>query len=99
MASRTADNHAQLLKELNEERIAALTRISGTLESLITQLQQIRDRIPFEQPSARDRDLAAYRQLRERARKYRWYLEVQREALGMRQHRIVDEMFVIPEPM
>ena len=99
MGSRTADNHAQLLKELNEERIAALTRISGILESLIAQLQQLRERIPTQHPSARDRDLRIYRELHERARKYRWYLEVQREALGMRQHRIIDELFVIPEAL
>jgi len=99
MGSRTADNHALLLKELNEERLAALTRISGTLESLITQLQQLRERIPAGHASARERDLATYRQLRQRARKYRWYLEVQREALGMRQHRILDQVFVIPGPL
>jgi hypothetical protein len=96
MGSRTADNHASLLKELNEERIAALTRISNTLDSLITQLHQLRERIPLQHTSARERDLAAYRELHERARKYRWYLEVQREALGMRQHRMIDEVYKIP---
>jgi hypothetical protein len=99
MGSRTADNHAQLLKELNEERIAALTRISATLESLIAQLHQLRAHIPTEPPSFRERDLTSYRELHQRARKYRWYLEVQREALGMRQHRIIDELFVIPEAL
>src|ERR1051325_3672798 len=99
MGSRTADHHAALLKELNEERIAALTRISSTLESLIAQLQLLRDRIPVQHPPARDRDLAVYRELRTRARKYRWYLEVQREALGMRQHRIIDEIYVIPDAL
>ena len=99
MGSRTADNHAQLLKELNEERIAALTRISGTLESLIAQLQHIRERIPTQHASARERDVATYRELHARARTYRWYLEVQREAMGMRQHRILDQFFVIPGPL
>jgi len=99
MGSRTADDHAKLLKELNEERIAALTRISGTLESLIAQLQQVHERISTRHDSARDRDVAAYRELHERARKYRWYLEVQREALGMRHHQILDELYVIPGPL
>jgi hypothetical protein len=99
MGSRTADDHARLLKELNEERIAALTRISGTLESLIAQLRQVRERVSTRQGSAQERDVAAYRELHERARKYRWYLEVQREALGMRQHRILDELYTIPEPL
>jgi hypothetical protein len=99
MGSRTADNHATLLKELNEERIAALTRISGTLESLIAQLQQVHERMSTRHGSARDRDIAAYRELHARAHKYRWYLEVQREALGMRHHRILDELYVIPDPL
>ena len=99
MGSRTADDHAKLLKELNEERIAALTRISGTLESLIAQLHQVHERISARHGPARDQDVAAYRQLHERACKYRWYLEVQREALGMRHHRILDELYVIPDPL
>lgn len=99
MGLRTADNHAQLLKELNEERIAALTRISGTLESLIGQLKQIREHLPTRHSSVRERDLTTYRALHERARKYRWYLEVQREALGLRHHRVLDELYVIPEAL
>ena len=99
MGSRVADDHARLLKELNEERIAALTRISATLESLIAQLQQLRERVSTRHGLAPQHDIAAYRELHERARKYRWYLEVQREALGMRHHRILDELYAIPEPL
>jgi len=99
MGSRAADDHARLLKELNEERIAALTRISGTLESLIAQLQQVRERVSARHGLAQQHDIATYRELHERARKYRWYLEVQREALGMRHHRILDELYAIPEPL
>ncbi len=33
------------------------------------------------------------------AMKWRWYLEVQREALGLRQHHMVDELYVIPGPI
>ena len=29
--------------------------------------------------------------------KYRWYLEVQREALGLRHHRMLDEFYAIPD--
>jgi hypothetical protein len=28
--------------------------------------------------------------------KYRWYLEVQREAIGLRQHQHLDEFYPIP---
>jgi hypothetical protein len=86
MASRTSEQHGQLLKELNEERVAALTRISRTLESLIARLQV-------------EHDPGKHAELREQAQKYRWYLEVQREALGIRHHRMVDELYRIPGPL
>jgi len=44
----------------------------------------------------REREVAAWRDLRARAVKYRWYLEVQREALGLRQHQLLDEFYRIP---
>lgn len=91
--------HGQLLKELNEERIAALTRISRTLEALLDQLGQSRVRIELLETAARDAETNRYRDLRERAKKYRWYLEVQREALGIRHHGILDEMYRIPGPL
>src|SRR3954464_8380295 len=96
MGSRTHDQHDQLLRELNEERLAALTRISRTLESLIAQLRDRHSRIASLPAAARERELAAYRELRKEARTYRWYLEVQREALGMRQHGILNEFYAIP---
>jgi hypothetical protein len=38
----------------------------------------------------------AWRDLRTLAVKYRWYLEVQREALGMRRHDVLDEFYKVP---
>jgi hypothetical protein len=97
MASASDFQHDRLLKELNEERFAALTRISTTLESLIAELSDRRQRILASPRTARERELAAYGELRARARQYRWYLEVQREALGLRHHGILDEFFEIPD--
>ena len=88
--------HTQLLKELNEERAAALHRISSTLESLIRQLHASRERMRHASGPARERELATWRELRARAVKYRWYLEVQREALGMRRHDLIDEFYKVP---
>jgi hypothetical protein len=93
---RARAGHQQLLKELNEERVAALQRISGTLESLIHQLQASRERVRQATGADRDREMAAWRQLRARAVKYRWYLEVQREALGLRRHDLLDEFYKVP---
>ena len=84
-----SEQHDSLLRELNEERVAALTRISRTLEGLIEQLHALA------QDSA-SRGTDQYERLRARATQYRWFLDVQREALGLRDHRFLDRFYQIP---
>jgi hypothetical protein len=91
-----SEGHKQLLRELNEERAAALLRISNTLESLILQLRTMRERVRAASGPDREREVAAWHSLRTRAVMYRWYLEVQREALGMRRHDVLDEFYEVP---
>ena len=91
-----SEGHKQLLRELNAERAAALQRISSTLESLIRQLQASRERLRQAAGADREREMAVWRDLRARAVKYRWYLEVQREALGIRRHDVLDEFYAVP---
>jgi len=95
----TAAQHEHLLAQLNEERASALARISRTLESLLTQLHDTRARIADAQADARAREVAKYQELHQRATLYRWYLEVQREALGLRHHHRLDEFYRIPAPI
>jgi hypothetical protein len=83
-------------RELNEERAAALLRISRTLDSLIAQLHASHERIERLRGDDRGREIDAYRELRREAVRYRWYLEVQREALGLRHHHRLDEFYRIP---
>jgi hypothetical protein len=90
------EGHKRLLRELNEERAAALRRISSTLESLIYQLYAACERVRQAAGAERDREIAGLRDLRARALKYRWYLEVQREALGLRSHEALDEFYKVP---
>lgn len=92
----TKSQHDQLLRELNEERAAALARISRRLEALITQLQTAREQMAHYRGDERTREVAAYRELHKEAVKYRWYLEVQREAMGLRHHQRLDEFYRIP---
>ena len=99
VGSGTGRQNDRLLRELNEERAAALIRISRTLESAIEQLGAARERIRREEGAERERALADYDELRRHALKYRWYLEVQREALGMRHHHLLDEFYRIPGPL
>jgi hypothetical protein len=95
----TTAQHEQLLAQLNEERVAALTRISRTLESLLTQLHASGARLAEARDQVRVRELAVYQDLRRRATRYRWYLEVQREAMGLRHHHRLDEFYKIPPPV
>lgn len=95
----TAERQGRIERELTEERAAALRRISQTLGSLIEQLQALRERIGEAHWSSQSPQLAQYRELRRRAVKYRWYLEVQREALGLRHHHHLDEFYAIPDPL
>lgn len=90
------EKHTQLLRELNEERAAALLRISNTLESLILQLRAARVRVRSASGPDREREVETWQSLRARAAKYRWYLEVQREALGLRHHDVLDEFYEVP---
>jgi len=90
------EKHKQLLRELHEERVSALKRISGTLEALIGELHASRERVRRATGPDREREVATWRDVRARAIKYRWYLEVQREALGMRQHDVLDEFYRVP---
>ena len=93
---RAAQAHEALERELTDERAAALRRLSGTLESLLAQLQASRERMQHLQGAERRREVDAYRELRHQAVRYRWYLEVQREALGLRHHHHLDEFYRIP---
>ena len=95
----TADAQGRIELELMEERAAALRRIGQTLESLIEELSQLRTRIGDVHWSNPSPDLAHYRELRRRAVRYRWYLEVQREALGLHPNHRLDEFYSIPSPL
>ncbi len=95
----TAERQGRLELELMEERAAALRRISHTLESLIEQLQVMRAQIGDVHWSNRSPQVVEYRELRRRAVRYRWYLEVQREALGLHPSYRLDEFYEIPKPI
>ena len=95
----TAERQGRIELELMEERAAALRRISQTLESLIEQLHALRASIGEVHWSDQSPGLAQYREVRRRAVRYRWYLEVQREALGLHPDHRLDEFYRIPDPI
>jgi hypothetical protein len=92
----TATRHDRLQRELTEERAAAVLRISRRLEALISELHAIRERIGGLDDDQRQRERSSYQAVRNEAVKYRWFLEVQREAMGLRDHRGLDEFYRLP---
>ena len=95
----TAERQGRIELELMEERASALRRISQTLESLIEELRQLRGQVGDVHWSDPSPELARYRELRRRAVRYRWYLEVQRESLGLHPDHRLDEFYSIPAPL
>jgi hypothetical protein len=89
------DSYDRIQCEIASEKAAALSRIAGTLEALIAELHRIAEAID---PGGEE-DARRHREVRERALRYRWYLEVQREAVGVTRHDDLDLIYPIPAPL
>jgi hypothetical protein len=84
-------------KEIIAEKAATLGRAGERLEAalrLVAERRRVLERAP--DGAAREEALAGYRQARACALEARRTLIIQREAIGLRSHRIVDQQF--PEP-
>jgi hypothetical protein len=75
--------HGRLEREIHGEKAAALARIARTLSETLAALDAA--------PPGRDR-----RALLRQARLFRWYLEVQREAVGLHRHEDLDVFYPVP---
>jgi len=78
--------------ELRSEMAASLGRIGRTLQNLILQLREIRDSVEIGEQKRK-----LYLELRQQAQLYYWYLIVQREAIGIRNHDSVIQDYRIPD--
>jgi hypothetical protein len=85
-------------KEILGEKAAALGRAGERLEAALAELREAAERLDGADESRRDDLRAAYRRARERARTARLHLLIQREAVGLRSHRVVDQQFPEPAP-
>jgi hypothetical protein len=86
-------------REITAERAAALARITRTLERQLSRLHKMRRDIPTILGSKREKHLAAYAALRDKAEVYRWYLKVQREVNGLYDGDTLEERYPIPGPL
>jgi hypothetical protein len=92
--------HERLLDEIAEAKVVALRRIAGRLEDLLADLASVRlelDAAP--RGEGRAALLSRFNAAREQARRHRWFLEVQREALGLLRHESLDVYYRVPAPM
>jgi hypothetical protein len=93
--SRTEEGYARTLLEFRAEGASALGRLGRTLEATLDELRVVRNQMrvkPWDRDSLRDRHAS----LLARARLYRYFLEVQREAIGLREHQDLDRHYPPP---
>jgi hypothetical protein len=92
-----AETHRRIEQEITREKASALGRAGERLEAALDEaraLARALDGAPA--PGRRARLLAEYEAARQRALAARLALLIQREAVGLRQHRLVDQQY--PEP-
>ena len=99
MPGERTDAFSRLEQELHQERAAALGRIGRTLELLIERLETLRLAAERSSSPERSRLSAEHAETRARAIRWRWYLDVQRESVGLRRHERLDEMYSVPPPL
>lgn len=82
--------------EILKEKAGALGRVGERLDGSLARLAELQARIARAGRDERAALIAAYRAERARAVELRYYLVVQREALGLRRHAHVDRAYPLP---
>ena len=89
--------HRRVEEEIRREKAAALGRAGERLDDAIREAMAALERLDrAHDPTARDRLVAEYEAARARVLGARLALLIQREAIGLRHHAVVDQLF--PEP-
>jgi hypothetical protein len=95
---RSGDGWRRIESEIAGEKAAALGRAGERLEAALAELRAAGDALAAANDTRRGELRAAYRRARERARTARLHLLIQREAMGLRSHRVVEQQFPEPAP-
>ena len=97
MSSRTGESLRRTEAEIAAEKAATLGRAGERLEEALRLARAALARLDAADGSEERRQrLADYERARERAAHERLILIIQREAVGLRQHRVVDQQFPAP---
>jgi len=95
--SRLQDAHRRINAEISQEKAAALGRAGERLEAALSHAAELGRRLDAATNlEEQERLLGEYERARLRAMHARLALLIQREALGLRHHKMVDQQF--PEP-
>jgi hypothetical protein len=95
--TRAYETHRRINEEIAQEKAAALGRAGERLEEALAHVAAVGRRLDAAPDGdAEARLLGEYEAARVRAHHARLALLIQREAVGLRHHRIVDQQF--PEP-
>ncbi len=83
--------------ELNREKAGALGMTGRKLEALLTECAALAQRLAITPHGPERRTLLqTYRETRRLAEQQRWYMYVQREAMGLRRHDDVERIYPPP---
>jgi hypothetical protein len=85
-----------LESELDKERAGALGRTGQQLELSLSKCQALLDRLRASAGRERRQLVGDYREARAEAEQWRWYLCIQREAMGLRRHDDVERLYPTP---
>ncbi len=90
--------HEKTVEELRAEKAAALGRVGRRLEAALAELARLQAMVLQAHGGRRQHLLRRYEELRISAERDRWYLEVQREAVGFTVRRYLEEAYPLPPP-
>jgi hypothetical protein len=97
--SRREEAYQRTEQEIRAEKAATLGRAGERLEAALRLCADLREDFGRAPEIAREAALARYREARRRALEARHTLIIQREAIGLRNHRVVDQQFPEPPPL
>lgn len=94
---KSPDSTLAIEVEIQSEKASAMRRVASRLEALLVELAETEKALWGTSGPTRAHLVARHRELRADAEKQRWYLIVQREAMGLRHHGDIYELYRVPD--
>lgn len=94
MTSKVPGGELAIELQLRKEQVGALKLVANALEKSLAELARLR--VAWAGGDRSEKISTLYAQRWRDAEKHRWHLIVQREAMGIRNQRVVDEVYPLP---